>query len=657
MKRLINFLIHDYRFAIVLCAVIFMALPAEADPYDATFWMWVVDNGSADISDAASMGFDGITTVPAYSNGSEMDYYFDSPTLAGQGWTNHKWNKVESYASDAHSRGLKVMVDLEAVNPYHWEEGQYRYDTDILKGMVDDLHDAGVDRWFDECFDMWSDWALAIADEADSLGMECQSGNDPMHINQVAWVQHQTPTDFPTLYSHNSPIGMYFYKLDRDAYLDTAALGQHGALAFGFADTWKKTKTMVYGMYANWGINPNYWPGVMRACMMIEALQFRVDDFVFVGSEDYSISSDMNLPALESWINGMVQVQDASGKKPVLNIVVHLKIPEDDQNWVSLSSQADAITWSAFQAGYNVKCSTSPLPDADAYYIVTRGNQWEGGTYDLTGKIADLFSTDKPVILQCLYGMPYDESLTDNWRIALGKIGICANIGGVSYEDIPSSGTFDGMSFRMTGYDTREMWWHTELGTRMSAANVAATNVIADSDGLPLVVGQNRKYFVSGAFISWQVSSILSRCLSGYGTAPDSDVWGVAGPAVTALIATNSTDLKINIPGLGDGSSIHVVEYDRYYNKTYDQTVTYTAPFERSLSQYDFVLIDTVSLVNPASEPEIPGSDDPGVALCPGMEPKRGLFRCSQGSSLSALLSVMLIGGSFFRRRRYSIPG
>ena len=95
-------------------------------------------------------------------------------------------------------------------------------------------------------------------------------------------------------------------------------------------------------------------------------------------------------------------------------------------------------------------------------------------------------------------------------------------------------------------------------------------------------------------WISWQAGYPISHLLSGYGIKPFSNVWGVAGKNVTALLAITDTLLEIDIPYLMDGAAIHVTQWNKYYKKKYDDTITYKAPFKRFLSQYDLIVMDAV---------------------------------------------------------------
>jgi hypothetical protein len=52
---------------------------------------------------------------------------------------------------------------------------------------------------------------------------------------------------------------------------------------------------------------------------------------------------------------------------------------------------------------------------------------------------------------------------------------------------------------------------------------------------------------------------------------------------------------QMTIPGLAEGSSIHVVVWDNKKNKKSEETLIYKAPFKKMLKEYDFILIDKLN--------------------------------------------------------------
>ena len=111
----------------------------------------------------------------------------------------------------------------------------------------------------------------------------------------------------------------------------------------------------------------------------------------------------------------------------------------------------------------------------------------------------------------------------------------------------------------------------------------------------PYIVGKDKKYVVAATALNWEVAYPISHLLSGAGILPSSNVWGIAGSNVTALLAIETTELIITIPGLRDGSMIHVVIWDKNGNKKSEETVAYNSPYRQMLKEYDFILINGIN--------------------------------------------------------------
>ncbi len=110
----------------------------------------------------------------------------------------------------------------------------------------------------------------------------------------------------------------------------------------------------------------------------------------------------------------------------------------------------------------------------------------------------------------------------------------------------------------------------------------------------PYIAGKDGKYLVTATALNWEVAYPISHLLSGGGILPSSNVWGIVGKNVTALLAIETTELVLTIPGLADGEKIHSVVWDSKKNMTSEETTTYRAPYRRMLREYDLLLIDAV---------------------------------------------------------------
>jgi hypothetical protein len=84
----------------------------------------------------------------------------------------------------------------------------------------------------------------------------------------------------------------------------------------------------------------------------------------------------------------------------------------------------------------------------------------------------------------------------------------------------------------------------------------------------------------------------IGDLLAGCGARASSDVWGLAGEKVTALLAVHDTELDLALPRLAAGTRLRVRTWDKYFTNTADETVTYEGRYRRPMKQYDFVLIE-----------------------------------------------------------------
>ena len=162
--------------------------------------------------------------------------------------------------------------------------------------------------------------------------------------------------------------------------------------------------------------------------------------------------------------------------------------------------------------------------------------------------------------------------------------------------EIPYTGYYKDVYLRFTGSDVQR-GYDLRTGTVIPEEAISGTIYCIPNKTYgrgPYITGKNKKYVVTATSLNWEVAYPDSDLLSGCGILPSSNVWGIAGKNVTALLAIETTELEIKIPGLADGSEIHVVVWDNKKNKKSEETVTYKAPFKKMLMEYDFILIDRV---------------------------------------------------------------
>jgi hypothetical protein len=529
-------------------------------------------------------------------DGAKMIYHFKSPSLEKQDWAVFKRDGLTALVKAAHKKGLKVMVNIEGVNPWAWKENPWTPEN--IKGVADDLAAAGADAVFEECFELKADVFLALAKELKSKGVDYISGTDPMLLREA---------NFATLWPETAVIDIYNYYLKRDKIFNIATLTEHGTLGYGWAKYWGKPTSLISPMNRNWGIAGDYTPAVVPYLCMIRALQFRLDNFIIFGGMNV-----FDPIATQAWIKEYVNKQEKD--RPLMNIVVLLKkqinysgSETGESGWNRLFNSGDAITSGALNAGYNIVVSDKVVP-ADAYWIYTIG----GSGDTLPSDVVALFSTDKPVFIQCGGSIPSGSGITPGWKTVLGKCGIdgtkAFRYGGGSDSpsevslpenqevEIPYTGYYKDTYLRFTGADVQR-GIDLRAGTVIPKDAISGTIYCAPNKTYgrgPYIAGKDKKYVVTATALSWEAAYPISNLLSGGGILPSSNVWGIVGKNVTALLAIETTELEVTIPGLANGSKIRVVVWDNKKNKKSERTVKYKAPYKHMLKEYDFILINAV---------------------------------------------------------------
>jgi len=548
------------------------------------------------IDDVYERGWRGVLYWGADRDGEKMHCYFNSSYLASQEWAVIKNDGLTPLIKAAHNKGLKVMINVEGINPYHWEQNHWTKEN--IRKVAADLAATGVDAVFEECFEVKPEVFISLATELRSKGVEYISGTDPMLLREA---------NFSALWPETGTVNIYNYYLKRDKIFNIATLTQHGSLGYGWAKYWGKPTSLISPLNRNWGIAGDFSPAVVKYLCMIRALQFRLENFIIFGG-----LKDFDPIATQEWIKEYVDKQEK--KRPLMNIVVLLAKQSDysgsatgDPAWNRLFNSGDAITSGAMNAGYNLIVSDKVVP-ADAYWIYTKG----GISDKLPSEVLALFDTDKPVFLQCGTSIPSGNKITPEWKTILEKCGIDGiqsfvyngSKNGPQEEslpldrevDLPYTGYYKDIYLRFTGSDVQR-GLDLRAGTIIPQDAITGEIYCAPNKTYgrgPYIIGKNKKYVITATALNWEVAYPISDLLSGFGILPSSNVWGIAGENVTALLAIETTELEIRIPNLRDGSKIHVVVWDNKNNRKSEETITYKAPYKRMLKEYDFIVIDKV---------------------------------------------------------------
>jgi hypothetical protein len=604
MKRNIQFFISILFILIPVSLITAQGIKKSNVDYHPRYWYEGIfdhkqklDEASlmAKIDEASTKGWDFVTFWGADRNGKTITYYFKSPFLEKQSWAVAGADGLSPIVKAAHKKGIKVMVNIEGINPYHWTLNQWTAEN--IKAVASDIAATGVDAVFEECFEVKPEVFVSLARELKSKGVDYISGTDPMLLREA---------NFASLWPETGTIDIYNYYLKRDKIYNIATLTQHGSLGYGWAKYWGKPTSLISPINRNWGIAGDYSPAVVPYLCMIRALQFQLDNFIIFGGNVFDPIANIK------WIKQYVDKQEKD--KPVMNIVVLLNkqtnssgSEQGNTGWNRLFNSGDAITSGAFNAGYNIIVSDKVVP-ADAYWIYTPG----GKDDVLPADVVSLFNTDKKVFIQASSGFPNGPGINPGWKTVLEKCGIDGtksfkygagsdgaqdvSLPESQEDDIPYTGYYKNIYIRFTGSDVQrgiDLRAGTIIPKDAISGNVYCTPNKTYGKG-PYIAGKNNKYVVTATALNWEVAYPISNLLSGGGILPSSNVWGIVGKNVTALLAIETTELEMTIPGLADGSKIHVVIWDNKKNKKSEETVVYKAPYKKLLREYDLIMIDAV---------------------------------------------------------------
>lgn len=522
-------------------------------------------------------------------------YNFPSPTLKKLGFT-YRGDILTPFVKMAHDKKLKVFVDIQKLSP-GWMATRDDYTRDAKKightierdaigAIVQEILNCGVDGIVEEGFNRVPGTLLTIA--------RVCARNKAVYI-------HKNGGEICTFYDMRVPgstnprllpvtVFDVFRELDEiccedyDADRERWAALQLDTFTYGIAKGLGKKVSCKGVWLGGESGEPRFGEDsdiLMQHLIFVRALQFKLDGI--------TICLWANPPALTDISEHKALIKEYTSKqvkKPILDVVCHLKY-KDFPIDVLLSSEA--ISSGALFAAYDLEVTDTVDPNADAYYILTRGYTTDADTLDLPYEIATLFDTDKPVFLQCIGYIPGDEHLTTNWTIVLKKVGLNTT---TSYKPgvLPESGIYNGIEHKLcASYNNKPRNMGTIIPKSAIHGEIYSE---ARKNNIPFLIGENKKYLFTASCLHHENSFEISNLLNDTMQKP-TDVSGVVGKRVTAFFTKSDTSIKINLPI--KTSKIHVLKYKGEKGvKAQDENLIYAPPYSANLLKNDLLIIEAL---------------------------------------------------------------
>ena len=463
-------------------------------------------------------------------NALPWEYYFVSPTLERLGWEFGE-DMLTSLLDKAHEKGMKVFVDIQSLawkvrEDYEGWPGDTPSIGDVVS-VVEELISYGVDGISEEEF--LADWFPPVYEKCIESGVTYLHKGIPY---DMVWFCNESSTVFDAFSNCNVLMTEDYYMND-----DLA-------------------RNCIIPSFAS-GLNRSYW---MKSCpddwalgsienmknvMRMRMVQYK-PQYIFAMIYDRSDFEEFDpssvLPAIQDYV--------LDEEKPLCNVVVYLTNepgtndnPKDLDPWQLLDVSFSAIANGIMSSGYNIKITSSPLQNADAYYVYTRGGWWdETNILDLPDSIVSLFYGNKTVFLEVAANLPVS---TPNWQKVRGRIGIDNSIFDAFFaENEPIKGNYNGISYTHMGSD-----WCLFNEIKPSNVNGEVLSTCSyNGSTYALIVKNGNCIFVNGAGLDFNASFPISSIL-GVGNGLQSPCKCISTTGiVSTFYATGDTPLHIKLP-------------------------------------------------------------------------------------------------------------
>ncbi|MFH1742813.1 MAG: hypothetical protein ABIH23_27735, partial [bacterium] len=287
----------------------------------------------------------------------------------------------------------------------------------------------------------------------------------------------------------------------------------------------------------------------MENTIVLKAIQYR-PKYIYFMTWNSDFINTYDLPDLTHLIQDCMPDEE---EKPVCNLVLHLTgdTDPDTWDWWNYPVAFAAVSGGLSASGYEMITTPTPMDDADAYYIVTRGvwGNWGEPAYDLSDDIVGLFDSGKPVFLQITQRLP---NSTANWQAVRSKLGIDnADFSPIRNTGSALDGNYQGVMYPHVKQD----WYFNDIKPENLTAPAEAVSTCEWNDKTyALIIKNANNHFINGNWLDYKASFPISN-LVGNGFQKPTACAGSAGRGMSVFYALDmpedqgdTTDFHIRLP-------------------------------------------------------------------------------------------------------------
>jgi hypothetical protein len=526
---------------------------------------------------------------------------FDSPVLREAGFTllPDMENTFAQVLKEASSHDMMVVVMLEGIAHIVYDMKSYsdsirpeRLTPEATKRLIRDLAEEAREQRAEvavdeEAFpDIYIDAIRAAASEH---GMEYMHFFEDLRCRPDVFISEDYA--YYPLDARNSPADAGYL---RQLYSWGSYYGKLGFLNIMFGAAIGCGKRAGVGTAGGWGLGPKTHQNIA----LMRAVQFSPSLYMFiVGEGDEGPTFPEELPHVDSYNfrTNLLPLIEEYGRKPsdkpkkTANLIVDEPRKRDsdlmDFFTDALLSSSDAITNAILAAGYGLVVTSSPIDNADLYYVFSPGMVFDEGQ-DLPPELASLVDGGAPVFYQVVGELPD----APNWKKVIRALGIEGSYAVLVnadersfYDPIPEEVEYvfpTGRHRVKYGGYSFEVWDPELLGRYsvghylhyLNPADIGSEVLLQglsarDADGVfddptALIIKRGNAYFVNGGYLHLDASHVLANImagLAGVGPVYNAPSYGYFTNGESRAVFFAPYDIEVDLNVLG-GSRVTVFD-------------------------------------------------------------------------------------------------